>query len=111
MDAHKLIAPRWIGMNGALATRSPSGAKRAQEKSRRSFMFVLIEVCWRDLPMASATLMKRLAKRVSMIGSTPFRELLFCGIVIVSSETVVVGDKEREKTVYMEMCMYISCRK
>ena len=49
-------------------------------------MFVLMEVCWRDLPMASATLMKRFAKRVSMIGSTPFRGL-FCGIVIVSSSS------------------------
>jgi hypothetical protein len=38
----KLIEPRWIGMNGAFATRSPSGAKSAHEKSSRSFMFVLV---------------------------------------------------------------------
>lgn len=59
-------------MNGALATKSPSGAKSAQEKSRRSLMFVLIEVCWRLLPIASATLIKRFAKRVKIIGSGLF---------------------------------------
>jgi hypothetical protein len=74
--SHKLIDPRWIGMNGALATKSPSGANKAQEKSNLSLMFVLMEVCWRERPIASATLMKRLAKRVSKIGSGPFVELL-----------------------------------
>ena len=58
-----------MGMKGALATRSPSGAKSAQEKSRRSLMFVLIDVCCSDRPIASATLMNRLAKSVSKIGS------------------------------------------
>jgi hypothetical protein len=58
-----------MGMNGALATKSPSGAKRAHEKSNRSLIFVDMLVCWRDLPIASATLMKRLAKRVRRIGS------------------------------------------
>ena len=56
-------------MNGALATRSPSGAKSAQEKSRRSLMFVLIDVCCKLRPIASATLIKRLAKSVNRMGS------------------------------------------
>ena len=68
---YKLMEPRWIGIKGALATRSPSGANSAQEKSRRSLMLVLIEVCCNERPIASATLMKRLAKRVSRIGSGP----------------------------------------
>jgi hypothetical protein len=59
-------------MKGALATRSPSGANRAQEKSNRSLMFVLIDVCCNERPMASATLMKRFANRVRRIGSGPF---------------------------------------
>ena len=58
-------------MKGALATRSPSGANNAHEKSRRSLIFVLIEVCCSERPMASATLIKRFAKRVSKIGSGP----------------------------------------
>jgi hypothetical protein len=61
--------PKWMGIKGALATKSPSGAKRAQEKSKRSLIFVEMLVCWSDLPIASATLMKRLAKRVRRIGS------------------------------------------
>lgn len=60
-------------MNGAFATKSPSGANRAQEKSRRSLILVLIEVCWSERPMASATLMKRFAKRVRRIGSGPLK--------------------------------------
>jgi hypothetical protein len=68
---HKLIEPKWIGMNGALATRSPSGANKAHEKSSLSLMLVLIDVCCRDRPIASATLMKRLANRVKRIGSGP----------------------------------------
>ena len=71
MNTYKLMEPRWIGIKGALATRSPSGANSAQEKSRRSLMLVLIEVCCKERPIASATLMKRLAKRVSRIGSGP----------------------------------------
>ena len=68
---HKLIAPRWIGINGAFATKSPSGAKRAQEKSSRSLMLVLIEVCCNDRPMASATLINLLANKVKRMGSGP----------------------------------------
>ena len=56
-------------MNGAFATKSPSGAKRAQEKSSRSLMFVLIEVCRKDRPIASATLMNLLLNSASRIGS------------------------------------------
>lgn len=63
--------PKWMGINGAFATKSPSGANSAQEKSSRSLIFVLIAVCWRDRPIASATLMKRFAKRVRRIGSGP----------------------------------------
>ena len=63
-------------MNGALATRSPSGANRAQEKSNRSLMFVLIDVCWSDLPIASATLMNRLANSVNRMGSGAFRDMI-----------------------------------
>lgn len=66
---YKLIDPRCMGINGAFATRSPSGAKRAQEKSRRSLILVLMEVCCKERPIASATLMKRFAKRVKRIGS------------------------------------------
>ena len=68
---YKLIDPKWIGMKGAFATRSPSGAKSAHEKSSRSLMLVLMDVCWRDLPIASATLMKRLANSVRRMGSGP----------------------------------------
>lgn len=58
-------------MNGAFATRSPSGANSAHEKSSRSLMFVLIAVCCNERPIASATLMKRFAKSVSRMGSGP----------------------------------------
>lgn len=68
-STHKLMDPKWIGMNGAFATRSPSGANRAHEKSSRSLIFVLMAVCWRERPIASATLMKRFAKSVRRIGS------------------------------------------
>lgn len=60
-----------MGMNGAFATRSPSGANSAHEKSSRSLMLVLIAVCCSERPIASATLMKRFAKSVSRIGSGP----------------------------------------
>lgn len=56
-------------MKGALATRSPSGAKSAQEKSSLSLILVLIEVCCNDRPIASATLINLFAKRVRSIGS------------------------------------------
>lgn len=59
-------------MNGALATRSPSGAKRAHEKSSLSLILVLIEVCCNDLPMASATLINRFANKVKVMGSGRF---------------------------------------
>lgn len=75
-ESHKLIAPKWIGMNGAFATKSPSGPNSAHEKSSRSLILVLIEVCWRLRPMASATLMNRLAKSVNRIGSGPFGSLI-----------------------------------
>jgi len=59
-------------MNGAFATKSPSGPNSAHEKSRRSLILVLMEVCWRLRPIASATLMKRFAKSVNKIGSGLF---------------------------------------
>lgn len=43
------IAPKWTGMWGALETNPPSGPKTAHEKSRRSLMFVEMEVRWRIL--------------------------------------------------------------
>lgn len=70
-EAHKLMDPKCMGMKGALATRSPSGANKAHEKSKRSLIFVLIEVCCSERPIASATLIKRFAKSVSKIGSGP----------------------------------------
>ena len=82
MDAYKLMDPRWMGMKGAFATRSPSGANSAHEKSSRSLMFVLIAVCWRDRPMASATLMKRFAKSVRRMGSGGL--YFFVGVDIVA---------------------------
>ena len=87
---HKLIEPRWMGMKGALATRSPSGAKRAQEKSRRSLMFVLIAVCWSERPIASATLMKRFAKSVRRMGSGG---LYFFVCSVMTAVVCVLGSK------------------
>lgn len=58
-----------MGINGAFATRSPLGANSAQEKSNRSLILVLMEVCCSERPIASATLINRLAKSVSNIGS------------------------------------------
>lgn len=79
-----------MGMNGAFATRSPSGANKAQEKSSRSLIFVLIEVCCKDRPIASATLMKRFANSVSNIGSGPLLGVLVCepGVSDISREIV-----------------------
>lgn len=68
-----------MGMNGALATRSPSGANSAHEKSSLSLIFVLIEVCCNDRPMASATLINRLANSVKVIGSGP----LVCLVAVI----------------------------
>lgn len=85
------MLPRWMGMNGAFATRSPSGAKRAQEKSRRSLMFVLMDVCWSERPIASATLMKRFANSVSRIGSgAPWSVCLVRAGIVEEGEVVEV---------------------
>jgi hypothetical protein len=75
--------PKWIGMKGALATRSPSGANKAHEKSSRSLMFVLIEVCCSERPIASATLIKRFAKSVSRIGSGPSEPDIVVVILVI----------------------------
>jgi len=79
-----------MGINGAFATRSPSGANKAQEKSSRSLIFVLIEVCCKDRPIASATLMKRFANSVSNIGSGPLVGVLIRepGVSDILRETV-----------------------
>jgi hypothetical protein len=75
--------PKCIGMKGALATRSPSGANKAHEKSSRSLMFVLIEVCCSERPIASATLIKRFAKSVSRIGSGPSEPDIVVVILVI----------------------------
>ena len=93
---HKLIAPRCIGIKGAFATNSPSGAKSAHEKSSLSLMLVLIDVCWRDRPIASATLMKRFAKSVSMIGSGPFEKLSFFEFAMSKDDRGVYGKYGRK---------------
>ena len=77
-----------MGMKGALATKSPSGANSAHEKSSLSLMLVLIEVCCKDRPMASATLINRLAKRVRMIGSGPLM-LFFVVMMVIKVSSVV----------------------
>jgi hypothetical protein len=41
-NAHKLIAPRWIGMKRAFAMRSPSGLNSAHKKSKHSLILVLM---------------------------------------------------------------------
>ena len=65
-----------MGMNGAFATKSPSGPNSAHEKSSRSLILVLIEVCWRLRPIASATLMNRFAKSVNKMGSALFGSVI-----------------------------------
>lgn len=47
------MAPRWTGMWGALDTKPPSGPNTAQEKSRRSFILVDMEVLCRTRPICS----------------------------------------------------------
>lgn len=74
-------------MNGAFATKSPSGPNSAHEKSSRSLMLVLIDVCWRLRPIASATLMNRFAKSVNKMGSGPFGS----PIVAIVQVRVIVG--------------------
>mmetsp|Transcript_856 Transcript_856/g.2500 ORF Transcript_856/g.2500 Transcript_856/m.2500 type:complete len:288 (+) Transcript_856:1618-2481(+) len=64
------MAPRWTGTWGAFATRPPSAAKRAHEKSRRSLMFTELAVRWRVRPICSAIDMKRWPKTPSKAGST-----------------------------------------
>ncbi len=84
---HKLMDPRWIGIKGALATRSPSGANKAHEKSKRSLMFVLMDVCCNERPIASATLMKRFAKSVSRIGSDPSEPDIVVAIIVIGGSS------------------------
>ena len=55
-----LIAPRCTGTCGALATRPPSGPNNAQLKSRRSLMFVDVDVRCSVRPICSAMPMNRL---------------------------------------------------
>ena len=50
-------------------------------------MFVLIAVCCNDLPIASATLMKRFAKSVRRIGSGPPASVFMAAIVSRSLRT------------------------
>lgn len=52
-----------------LAMRSPLGANKAQEKSSLSLMLVETLVFCSATPIASATLMKRLAKSERRMGS------------------------------------------
>ena len=48
------IEPKCTGKWGALAIKLPSGPKIAHEKSSLSFIFVLIEVFCRVIPICSA---------------------------------------------------------
>ncbi len=48
------IEPRWTGMWGALAIRSPVASKTAQEKSRRSLMVTEAAVFSSTAPICSA---------------------------------------------------------
>ena len=64
-----LIAPRWTGTWGALATSFPCSSKMAQEKSRRSLMLVEIAVRCRVRPICSPTDINRLLKIESWTGS------------------------------------------
>lgn len=89
------MEPRWIGINGAFATKSPSGAKRAHEKSRRSLILVLMEVCCSDRPMASATLMNLFANRVNKIGSA-----LLLGDFPESEELIILKNYSLEDEYY-----------
>lgn len=51
--------PKWTGTFGAFATSLPSGENTAQEKSRRSLIFVETDVFWNMRLIWSATDMKR----------------------------------------------------
>src|SRR5262245_36306607 len=64
-----LIAPRCTGMCGALTTRSPAAVKMAQEKSRRSLTFTLMEVLRSVMPICVAIAVKWLLKSSRRIGS------------------------------------------
>lgn len=75
-----------MGIKGAFATKSPSGANIAQEKSKRSLIFVDIDVCRNDRPIASAMLMKRLAKSARRIGSAFVDSAVFVIILVLLSE-------------------------
>mmetsp|Transcript_17130 Transcript_17130/g.51273 ORF Transcript_17130/g.51273 Transcript_17130/m.51273 type:complete len:272 (-) Transcript_17130:1994-2809(-) len=59
------MAPRCTGRWGALATRPPSGANRAQLKSRRSLMLTLMLVRCRVRPISSANPMNLWEKMAS----------------------------------------------
>lgn len=107
----KDMLPRWIGMNGAFATRSPSGANSAHEKSSRScvgwygqrvvaagngaaeraLMLVEMAVCCKVRPMASATDMNRFAKSVSRIGSAELSRASWVG-------AMARGDGQRKRS-------------
>jgi hypothetical protein len=63
------IDPRCTGKWGALATREPSGAKRAQEKSNLSLILVEHEVFCKVRPIYSAIDINRLPKIDNKIGS------------------------------------------
>lgn len=58
-------------------------------------MFVLIEVCCNERPIASATLINRLAKRVSKIGSGPSESDIVVGGIPVLE---VVGPARSKET-------------
>ena len=82
-----------MGMNGAFAIKSPSGPNSAHEKSSRSLILVLMDVCWRLRPIASATLMNRFAKSVNKMGSglfgSPMVAVVREGAVIAEAITSV----------------------
>ena len=61
--------PRWTGKCGALATKEPSGANRAQEKSNLSLILVEQEVFYKVLPIYSAIDINLFPKIESNIGS------------------------------------------
>lgn len=64
-----VMEPKWTGRCGALATRLPSGANKAQEKSNLSFIFVEQEVDCKVLPIYSAIDMNLFPKIDNSMGS------------------------------------------
>ena len=65
-------------MCGALATRLPSAANTAQEKSSRSLMLTEYAVFCSDTPICSAIDMNRLLKTSSITGSACVPMALVC---------------------------------